>query len=169
MIIIDKPIDELVMYARNPRKNDQAVAAVTASIKEFGFKQPIVIDKDNVIVAGHTRLKAAQKLGLKTVPCLMADDLSEQQIKAYRILDNKIAEKAEWAGDLLRVELEDLPDFNFEPFEVEFDAEQEHDIEREQTLRSAWEVIVECSDEDHQQHVYNRLIDEGLQCRVLTY
>ena len=97
MKIINKQIKELVPYQNNPRKNDKAVDAVAASIKQFGFKQPIVIDKDNVIVCGHTRYKAAQKLRLKEVPCIMADDLTDDQIKAFRRADNKTAELAEWA------------------------------------------------------------------------
>lgn len=110
---------ELIPYARNPRKNDQAVDAVAASIKEFGFKQPIVVDKDNVVVAGHTRLKAAQKLGIESVPVVVADDLTPEQIKAYRILDNKVGEKAEWDFELLKLELDEM-DLNLEDFDVEF-------------------------------------------------
>ena len=85
MQIINKQIKELKPYENNPRKNDKAVDAVAASIKQFGFKQPIVIDKGNVIVCGHTRYKAAQKLRLKEVPCIMADDLTDDQIKAFRL------------------------------------------------------------------------------------
>ena len=88
-------IEELVPYANNPRHNDGAVEAVANSIREFGFKVPIVIDKDNVIVAGHTRLKAAEKLGLEKVPCIVADDLTPEQINAFRLADNKTAELAE--------------------------------------------------------------------------
>lgn len=113
-------LDRLIPYARNPRKNDAAVDGVAASIKEFGFKQPIVIDSENVIVVGHTRAKAAYKLGLAKVPCLRAGDLSPDQIKAYRILDNKLAEKSDWDSELLAVELEGL-DLDLEPFDVDFD------------------------------------------------
>jgi ParB family transcriptional regulator, chromosome partitioning protein len=113
-------IDKLIPYARNPRKNDAAVDSVAASIKEFGFKQPIVIDAENVVVAGHTRLKAAKKLGIKEVPCLRADDLTPDQIKAYRILDNKVAEKSEWDLELLPLELSEI-ELDLGPFEVEFD------------------------------------------------
>lgn len=107
-------------YEKNPRKNDGAVVAVANSIKEFGFKVPIVIDKDGVIVAGHTRYKAAKHLGLKEVPCIIADDLSEQQLKAFRLADNKVGEIAEWDLDLLELELDDIEldmsefGFNFE-------------------------------------------------------
>ncbi len=110
MQIIYKHIDELIPYENNPRHNDQAVDAVAASIKEFGFRNPIIIDKNNVIVAGHTRQKAAKQLGLTEVPCVMADDLTDEQIRAFRIADNKTTEIAEWNFDLLRDELAALED-----------------------------------------------------------
>ena len=99
---------ELIPYSNNPRNNESAVDAVAASIKEFGFKVPIIIDKDNVIVAGHTRLKAAKKLGIETVPCLIADDLTEDQIKAFRLADNKVSEFAEWDFEALKAELDNI-------------------------------------------------------------
>lgn len=101
-------IDTIIPYARNPRKNDRAVDEVAASIKEYGWRQPIVVDKDNVIVVGHTRYNAAKKLGLKEVPIHTATNLTEQQIKAYRIADNKTSEYAEWDTDLLQLELEEV-------------------------------------------------------------
>lgn len=113
-------ISELKPYENNPRFNDKAVDAVAASIKEFGFKVPIVIDKDNVIIAGHTRLKAAQKLGLTEVPVIIADDLTEEQVKAFRIADNKVAELAEWDFEKLEMELKELNiDMNQFGFEIE--------------------------------------------------
>lgn len=121
MKIVEKNINELVPYENNPRKNDEAVDYVIASIKEFGYKQPIVIDKDNVIVCGHTRLKALQKMGIKKVPCIMADDLTPQQIKAYRLADNKVAEKAGWDFPKLEIELNEITDVDMQPlgFEIE--------------------------------------------------
>jgi ParB family transcriptional regulator, chromosome partitioning protein len=116
-------ISEIIPYARNPRENEDAVAAVAASIKEFGWQQPIVVDSDKVVVAGHTRLLAARKLGLDRVPIKYANDLTPTQIKAYRLLDNKIAEKSEWIDELLRLELDDLGDFDFSSFEVQFNIE----------------------------------------------
>ncbi len=110
MQIIEKKVTELKAYEKNPRKNDNAVEPVAESIKEFGFKVPIIVDKDNVIVAGHTRLKAAKRLRLKTVPCIVADDLTPEQIKAFRIADNKTSEFAEWDMELLKFELEGLED-----------------------------------------------------------
>ena len=111
MNIINKDINDLIPYVNNPRKNDKAVDAVASSIKNFGFKVPIIIDAQNEIVAGHTRLKAAIKLNYKEVPCIVADDLTPAQIKAYRIADNKVSELAEWDMDLLKIELEGLTDF----------------------------------------------------------
>lgn len=123
MKIINLPIDEIIPYERNPRKNDGAVEAVAASIREFGFKVPIVVDSANVIVTGHTRHKAARKLGLSECPCIRADDLTPEQVRAYRLADNKVAELAEWDFDLLAAELAELPDF--EMGEFGFDAQEE--------------------------------------------
>ena len=107
-------IDRVIPYARNPRNNDGAVAKLVASIKEYGFRQPIVVDEEMVIIAGHTRLKAAQQLGLKKVPIHIADGLSPAQVKAYRIADNRTAEEAEWDDDLLAIELGELLDGDFD-------------------------------------------------------
>lgn len=108
MNIIEKNIKDLKPYEKNPRLNDDAVKYVAESIKEFGFKQPIVIDKDNNIVCGHTRWKACKKLKIDTVPCVVADDLTEEQIRAYRLADNRVAEKAEWDLALLDTELAEI-------------------------------------------------------------
>lgn len=101
-------IEDLKPYENNPRYNDEAVAGVVESIKQFGFKIPMVIDKDNVIVCGHTRYKASVALGLEQVPCIRADDLTDDQIKAFRIADNKVSEVAEWDDEKLQIELEDI-------------------------------------------------------------
>lgn len=129
MDIIQKKIADIIPYERNPRQNDEAVKYVMESIKEFGFKVPIVIDKDNVIVAGHTRLKAAKKLKLDEVPCIVADDLTDEQIKAFRLADNKVAEKAEWDFDLLECELDELIDFDMSLFGFEEDVEEDEEWE----------------------------------------
>lgn len=114
MEIIEKFTKELIPYANNPRENDGAVDAVAASIKEFGFKVPVIIDKDNVIVAGHTRIKAAGKLGIDKVPCIIADDLSDEQIKAFRLADNKVGELAQWDFSKLEEELKELSEMNLD-------------------------------------------------------
>lgn len=134
MNIIEKNINELKEYTNNPRNNDEAVEPVANSIKEFGFKVPIIIDKDNVIIAGHTRLKAAKKLKLKTVPCIIADDLNEEQIKAFRLADNKVSEIATWDLDLLNIELDNILNIDMEMFDFNLSIEEipdelERDIE----------------------------------------
>lgn len=125
MKIIDKKLSELKPYEKNPRKNDEAVKYVMESIKEFGFKVPIIIDKNNVIVCGHTRYKASKKLKLDTVPCIIADDLTEEQIKAFRLADNKVSEKAEWNFDLLDDELKGIFDFDMTDFGFDFENDDE--------------------------------------------
>lgn len=117
MEAIQKSIEELRPYKNNPRKNDAAVPKVAESIKRFGFKIPILIDADNVIIAGHTRLKAAKSLGYKTVPCVVVTDLTPDQIKALRLADNKVAEFSEWDQIFLDQELEELKNqFNMAAF-----------------------------------------------------
>jgi ParB-like chromosome segregation protein Spo0J len=109
------PIDKPIPYARNPRKNTGAIDKVAASLKEFGWKQPIVVDAEGVVVVGHTRLIAAQKLGWAEVPVLVAGDLTPTQIKAYRLADNRTNEEAEWDNELLALELADL---NIQDFDL---------------------------------------------------
>ena len=125
MQIVTKKVNELIEYENNPRKNENAVKEVANSIKEFGFKVPIVIDKNNVIVAGHTRLKASKKLGLEEVPCIVADDLTDEQIKAFRLADNKVSEKSEWDIELLDIELSDITDIDMEDFGFDLSLEEE--------------------------------------------
>ena len=126
-------LEELKPYENNPRFNDNAVEYVAKSIKEFGFKVPIIIDKNNEIVAGHTRYKASLKLGLNEVPCIIADDLNEEQIKAFRLADNKVSEQATWNYDLLDIELDDidLSDFDFDMKDFGFDYNNSEEIEEE--------------------------------------
>jgi len=118
------PIDRLIEYARNPRKNDHAVDQMAAAIQEFGFRIPCVAQSDGRLVDGHLRLKAARKLGLATVPVILADDLTPTQIKAFRLLANRSATWAEWDDDLLRLELEELKLDDFDLALTGFDADQ---------------------------------------------
>lgn len=142
-------IEDLKPYENNPRHNDEAVEGVKQSIRLFGFKIPIVIDKNNVIVCGHTRYKASVALGLTEIPCIRADDLTDDQIKAFRIADNKVAEVAEWDMDKLQIELEDISidmssfgfDLNaFDPVDIQDDEDDEDDgwygDERERTNKA---------------------------------
>ena len=136
-------IDNLIPYINNPRRNEKAIDMVAGSIKEFGFKNPIIVDKDNIIVAGHTRYEASKKLDIKEIPVIKADDLTEKQIKAFRIADNKTAELAEWDMDLLALELEGLEDIftGFEAVELEdimgTDEVLEDDLDEEEALEES--------------------------------
>ena len=116
MKIIEKKIEELREYENNPRHNDSAVEAVAESIRAFGFKVPVIIDSDGVIVAGHTRVKAAEALNLETVPCIVADDLTPEQIKAFRLADNKTGELASWDFEKLEAELAALESIDMSAF-----------------------------------------------------
>ena len=120
MQIVYKKVNELVPYENNPRINDEAVEYVKNSIKEFGFKVPIVIDKDNVIIAGHTRIKASKELGIKDIPCIIADDLTEEQVKAFRLADNKVSEKSQWDFSKLDEELDSILDIDMSLFVFSF-------------------------------------------------
>lgn len=137
MEIIIKGIDEIRPYENNPRANDGAVGAVAESIREFGFQQPIVVDRDGVIIAGHTRYKAAKKLGLTEVPVVVAGNLTDEQVRAYRLADNKTGELAEWDFSALEEELAgigelDMSLFGFEPKEIKAPEEiTEDDYEEE--------------------------------------
>lgn len=126
MQIVMKKISELKEYENNPRNNEEAVEAVANSIKEFGFKVPIIVTKDNVIIAGHTRYKASHRLGLLEVPCIVADDLTDEQIKAFRLVDNKTSELATWDLEKLAIELEGLDlDMSLFGFEHQLEEEEE--------------------------------------------
>lgn len=136
MEIRELNVDEIIPYENNPRFNDEAVEAVANSIKEFGFKVPIILDKDKVIIAGHTRLLAAKRLGMESVPVIFADDLTEEQVKAFRLADNKVGEIATWDITKLNKELEELKDlgvqmdlFGFEMPDVNIVVEDDYDID----------------------------------------
>lgn len=148
MEIIYKKIEELKPYENNPRFNDDAVKYVANSIKQFGFKVPIIIDKNGVIVAGHTRYKASMELGLKELPCIVADDLNEDQIKAFRLADNKVGEYSLWNYELLSDELNDILNIDMKDFgfldtdiDIDWNKEIEEDIEKDKPKE---EVYFEC-------------------------
>lgn len=119
-----RSIDSIRPYEKNPRINDAAVDAVAASLKEFGFRSPIVVDGDGVIICGHTRLKAAQKLGLGKVPVHIAKDLTPEQVRAYRIADNKTSDLSDWDYDILPIELSELQDAGFDLGLLAFDEDE---------------------------------------------
>lgn len=117
-------ISEVIPYARNPRKNADAIAKVAGSLNEYGWQQPIVVDRDMVVIAGHTRLEAARTLGMEKVPVQIADDLTDAQVKAYRIADNRVSQEAEWDIDLLKIELADLNGLDFDLLLTGFDEDE---------------------------------------------
>ena len=128
------PINNIKPYENNPRLNEEAIPYVMNSIKEFGFKNPIILDKNNVIVAGHTRLESAKRLDMKEVPVIYADDLTEEQVKAFRLADNKVAEKSMWDYTKLDEELEGILDINMEMFDFDIntdDLKLDYDNENE--------------------------------------
>jgi hypothetical protein len=140
MNIVEMNVSDLVPYGNNPRKNDDAVDKVALSISAFGFKVPIVIDRNNVIVTGHTRLKAAKKLGFKTVPCILADDLTDEQIKAFRLADNKVAEFSTWDEEKLLQELDALSDIDMSLYGFSFPEDDEGEDEDDDTYTDATKI-----------------------------
>ena len=178
----DFDLSSIIPYARNSRTHSEAqVAQIAASIKEFGFTNPILIDEKGGIIAGHGRALAAQKLGLKTVPVITLAHLTETQRKAYVIADNKLALNAGWDEELLRLEFDELSaagfDLELTGFSLDeidglgFDSDEEGDIEqprelKEESYSEMFNIIVKCNDEIHQEMVYHKLTKEGLICQV---
>lgn len=178
MQIVMKKVDELIPYENNPRNNADAVPYVKESIKQFGFKVPAIIDKNNVIIAGHTRLLAAKELGYTEVPCIVADDLTEEQVKAFRLADNKVAEFAEWDMDKLMEEIADigddlnLDDLGFgdllqddeeEPHDDDFDADEfvpEEPISKKGDIYQLGDHILMCGDSTSREDVDKLMNDE---------
>lgn len=131
MKIVMKKIKDITPYMNNPRKNDKAIDAVMHSIEEFGFKNPIIIDKDGVIISGHTRRLAAIKLGLREVPCIVGSHLTDAQVKAFRLADNRVSEIAVWDDDLLKEEMKNVLDMDLDIYG--FDIGNIEDIMQEET------------------------------------
>ena len=177
------PVGDVVPYEKNPRLNDQAVDAVANSIREFGFKVPIVVDSKGVVVSGHTRLKAAKTLGLDEVPVIVADDLDDTKIKAFRLADNKVAELAEWDESLLIKELEELDDLNYDmgQFDFEFgldDADGDGsdgdgsddigDIPDNINVMETFALNVIVKDEAEQAELYEEMLGRGYEVKVVS-
>ena len=169
--IIMLPIPEVRPYEKNPRKNAEAVKYVKASIEKFGFKQPIIVDSNRVIIAGHTRLEAAKSLGMAEVPCIVADDLTDAQVKALRLADNKVAEFSEWEMNLLGEELGELAeisDIDMSDFGFDDNLEMDDEEEKSVNLSETFQIIVECENEIEQQEIFEKLSGEGYKCRLST-
>lgn len=124
MQVIEVDFSEIIFYDRNPRRNDHVVAKIASGIREYGFKIPILLKKDMTVIDGHLRLKAAKKLKLTKIPAIFVDDLTETQIKAFRISVNKSSELAEWDPDLLTLELEELKSDGFDLTKTHFNTEE---------------------------------------------
>ncbi len=171
-----KQTGELIPYSNNSRTHsEKQVQQVAASIKEFGFTNPILIDEDNGIIAGHGRLQAAQLLGMDKVPTIALEGFTEVQKKAYVIADNKLALNADWDYELLKIEVENIAqDINlsllgFDDQELAniIDGLSEDSSElKEESYSEVFNIIVSCENEGHQERVYNELLEKGYSCQV---
>ena len=166
-----RPIKELKPYKKNAKKhNKEQVEQISNSIKEFGFTQPVIIDKHDCVVAGHGRILGAKKAGLKQVPTVCLDELTEEQIKAYRLVDNKLNE-SEWDNDLLNTELSELWDagevdmtlFDFDMDNL-FEEETENKKKVEFEVKKENKIIITCKTKRQTEDLYKRLIEEGYSC-----
>lgn len=175
MNIIEKRIDDLIMYENNPKiHTDEQIDKIAKSIElTKGLRQPIVIDKNNVIVVGHGRVQAAMQLGLETVPCELADDLTDEEIRAYRLIDNELA-KGESDLDLLEQELAsfndiDMGEFFDEDEEVSNDKSANNQSKRKEVNYSEnISIIIDCDNDEQAEQIYNQLTEDGYRCRIST-
>lgn len=169
--IVYKQIKELKPYKKNAKKHSkEQVEQIANSIKEFGFTQPVIIDKHNSVVAGHGRILGAKKAGLKQVPTVCLEDLTEEQIKAYRLVDNKLNE-SEWDYSLLDEELENLEediDMNLFGFEMEEQQEKETKKKVEFEIKEKYEVHIICKDEKQMEQVFNDVKGYGQECKLVS-
>lgn len=176
------PIERLIPYCRNPRKNDDQVDRMVSAIKEFGFRIPVVARSDGSVVDGHLRLKAAQKLGMTEVPVALADELTDAQVKAFRLLANKSANWAQWDDELLKLELQDLQDMAYDLELTGFSADElektmygdvdttpiDEDDEKGVDYEEKYAIIVECENEADQKKKYETLLSQGYVCKVVV-
>lgn len=167
MTLETKNLTEIHPYPSNPRKNDSAVESVAESIRQCGYVAPIIVDENGVILAGHTRYKALQRLGRSEAEVIVKDGLTEEQKKKYRLLDNKTGELASWDLELLSDELEGL---DFGSLELEWKIEEkQEEIERQDIeYQESISVVVECDDERQAEELFDRLMGEGYKCHIST-
>jgi ParB-like chromosome segregation protein Spo0J len=177
--LVWRNVTDLIPYARNSRTHsDEQVAQIAASIKEFGWTNPILTDGDNGLIAGHGRLLAARKLGHKEVPTIELTGLTDTQKKAYIIADNKLALNAGWDDEALKIEIKELSESDFDLtllgfddielanlFDEKPDEDEEKDL-KEESYNEVFNIIIECKDESEQEKIFNRLDSEGYKCRV---
>ena len=169
--IVYKNIKELKPYKKNAKKhNKEQVEQIANSIKEFGFTQPVIIDKNNCVVAGHGRILGAKKAGLKQVPTVTLEELTEEQIKAYRLVDNKLNE-SEWDYSLLDEELENLTediDMDLFGFDTDMSDEELEKKKIEFEIKEKYEVHIICKDEKQMEQVYNKTKGMGIDCKLVS-
>ncbi len=176
-VIVSRKVEDLIPYARNSRTHSDAqVAQIAASVREFGWTNPVLVDGENGIIAGHGRILAARKLGMDEVPCIELAGLSDTQRRAYIIADNKLALNAGWDDELLAIEFAELADAGFDNLLTGFsldeiasivdDSEQEDTVPTEQPYAETFNIVVECESEEEQERIFNRLDSEGYKCRV---
>jgi hypothetical protein len=166
VVVENMPVSQVIPYERNARKNDNAVKEVAKSIQRTGYRSPIIVDENNVILAGHTRYKAISKLGWKTIPFVVQyTDLDDAQKQEYRIRDNKTGEIAEWDFEILAADFtpEELIDFGFDTFGC---AETMRD--KSDKIGSSLKIEIDCENETFQQMVFDLLSNKGIKCRLLT-
>ncbi|WP_299735362.1 ParB/Srx family N-terminal domain-containing protein [uncultured Endozoicomonas sp.] len=176
--MMDRKVNDLIPYLNNSRVHDEEqIIQICSSIKEFGFTNPVLIDEDNGIIAGHGRLMAAKKLNLKTVPCIVLAGLSDAQKKAYIIADNAIPLNASWDMEKLALEVDALQaadfDLNLLGFKDDFmvtlfddPAPEPEQKPNGEEYTEIFNILVECDNEAHQQKIYDELTQKGLKCRV---
>ena len=175
-----RKVSALVPYARNSRTHsDEQVAQIAASIKEWGFTNPVLIEPDGGIIAGHGRVMAAQRLGLDEVPCVIAEGWTEAQKRAYVIADNKLAMNAGWDVETLKIEMQEIDGLGFDleltGFDVAemtalFDEPSEPEEPKDLSEQAErFEVIIECTDEGEQERAYNHAQAGGFECRISTF
>lgn len=161
-------------YERNPRKNDHAVNNLAESIAEFGFRVPVLLRKNNTLIDGHLRFKAAKQLGFNCVPAIYIDDMSDAQIKAFRIAVNRMSELATWDFDLLAQELKDLQDMDFDISLTGLDDDllklDDVEIQADKDIsdKQEYKILIDCVSEHDCEQVFNRLTEQGLKCKIIS-
>lgn len=173
---------DIVPYAKNAKLHDSNAKLIANSIKAFGFKQPVLVDEQMVVISGHGRLEASKLLKLDSIPIIIADDLTEAEIKAYRIADNKVAEKSTWDNDLLKLDIEelefDMVEFGFSQAEMNdlFDwnePEEEPEPKEENgdavPMEDDTVIIIRCASDEELEETFNKLFEEGYDCKLTTY
>lgn len=170
--------DEVIPYDRNAKVHGYNADLIANSIKQFGFKQPILIDEDNIIIAGHGRLQAAKILKLDQVPVIVADDLTEAQVTAYRIADNKVSESSTWDNDLLKLDLLDLDldmtDFGFTQNELDDLLNDPEPVIIEESgdpvpMKDDTVIVIRCDNDAELEETFNKLTEEGYQCSLTVF